>query len=800
MQPYIFKMKNELALEMENFRKEMEDYSGIKPEIDLMKDKLEENKKACLVNQDENEKKFINYNKKYVYMSKQIEDLKQSVNILTQNYSNLAQTYSSIKQKIPDIEILNEKIENFDLNSDKYYKEIENNMNKGLDTKLELMQNQINNIKNTNNELSNKITSLNLNDQNIKNDLECLQTANKDLNAQINDQNSNMNNLTVNFNNSVNQIEKYKITVSGLEEKIESLNKANNTLNENISTLQLGFSTLANDFAGSSLKMNEINDRLEKLKTYCSSLQTELSSTGTSVKSHTEKIAKINSKFTEIEDKNDANMQNMINEKIKKCQLSIEELTDLSNGKFTSINQKISELSLAMSEIYNGGVKPSKISSSEREDVNFDTFRTGQTKYNDKFNQLIEVLSKQVNSLSKDIDSYDENFEKIQQKFDSMDGQMGKISNMEKNMEILSELAQTLSNNHKTLRNDVEQNFKQITEWETQFNSNINDTIEKLANDVDEKIRTEKIVSTMKIGRGLDSSSRSNDPSEMMNKIILLQDSIKRQNAVIDGLHTKYADRIAFEKHIAKFEQNENKLADLDAYIENKIYSLVVDESENKPSTYSKRNIVISDRITTKGTPIDKTSPLSGSHNQEPKINDYDQGKVSNYFQDFVLEGNPNQNKDDTDYFVLEGTMPQKKMKTKKNSIEILSSFGNNEKKNNNELYNQLDSDNLTNNKEHFDNYLNKLNVPSKNEPISMTIELGNNAENQNRVSTNNDNNYNFNDNESYNNEYISNKRESFNNTGSFRNFEYTNAPSNQGGKIATMESQFDDDDDDFDK
>ena len=815
MEPYLFKMKNELALTMENYRKEMEEYTHLKPELQLLKENLEANKKACQLNQDENDKKFINFTQKYTSNAKQIEDLKQNVNDLKKNYNSIENMYTTFNLKMPDIELLNEKLAYFDLNSEKYYKDIENNINKNLDTKLNLIQSQIDNIKETNKEMGSSITTLKLSNQNINSDIEQVQSSQKEVLTALNKQNISFNNLSGNCNNTINQIEKYKITINALEEKLSTLYQGVNSQNENITTLQLGFTTLSNEFTSATMKQNDINDKVEQIKSNCTSMTSSIITNGTAIKTINEKISKINSKLSEYEDKNNAGNLNLLNEKIAKLQMNIDELGDFSNGKFASLNNKVSELSLALSELINGNIKP-KSSNSERIDYippgNFDTFRTGQAKYNDNFLKALETLTKEVSTLKKDVNAYDDNFEKIQENFIKLNNQIDKISSLEKNVKLFPELIDNLSKNHNILKNDVEKNFKVINEWEDKLNTNINQTIEDLKNEIDRKIETEKIANTINTGHNIDSSSyRSSRPSEILNKVLLLENNIKKQQFTIDNLNKRFADKIAFEKHIEKFEKNESVLNDLDHYIENKILSMF-DESENnnKPSTFSKRNVVsdrniISDRQITKAIPIPEPKQEQDLP-QDVYIANYPQGTISNTIRNGnILEGYPRQREGDSEYFVIDGIAPKKIFKSDTNNIEKrLPIFGNTEKIMKNNLYNELDGTNLTTKKNQFDEgFLESMIMPSKNEPIIIEGEYEAENENDNETS----NNYG-----GFDHDVVEdNKRESFNayNSGTFKQDDdidnilkgagiqmNQNQSSQVHEKKETIESNFDDDDD----
>ena len=393
-----------------------------------------------------------------------------------------------------------------------------------------------------------------------------------------------------------------------------------------------------------------------------------------------------------------------------------------------------------------------------------------------------------------------------------MNNQIDKISSLEKNVKLFPELIDNLSKNHNILKNDVEKNFKVINEWEDKLNTNINQTIEDLKNEIDRKIETEKIANTINTGHNIDSSSyRSSRPSEILNKVLLLENNIKKQQFTIDNLNKRFADKIAFEKHIEKFEKNESVLNDLDHYIENKILSMF-DESENnnKPSTFSKRNVVsdrniISDRQITKAIPIPEPKQEQDLP-QDVYIANYPQGTISNTIRNGnILEGYPRQREGDSEYFVIDGIAPKKIFKSDTNNIEKrLPIFGNTEKIMKNNLYNELDGTNLTTKKNQFDEgFLESMIMPSKNEPIIIEGEYEAENENDNETS----NNYG-----GFEHDVVEdNKRESFNayNSGTFKQDDdidnilkgagiqmNQNQSSQVHEKKETIESNFDDDDD----
>src|SRR5690606_5056466 len=125
IEPYIFSIKNELRLMIDNFNKNVGDYNYIKPEINLVKESVMENKKLVLIFQEDFERKLGDYSQKFNMMNKSFDDMKFNFGDFAKKVKNFEKLYESLEDKIVSIDRVKDKLERLESNTEQYYKEIE---------------------------------------------------------------------------------------------------------------------------------------------------------------------------------------------------------------------------------------------------------------------------------------------------------------------------------------------------------------------------------------------------------------------------------------------------------------------------------------------------------------------------------------------------------------------------------------------------------------------------------------------------------------------------------------------------
>ena len=236
MNPYISKMKNELNILFDKFRKEMEDKSNILNEISLLKEQSEQNNQNNIENFTNIEKKILNIKDKLIYQDKKMNDFQNEFNKINQMNQIMNKKTDDLYDNLNNFENIKNKILSLDASNEKVYKDLYNNIEKMTNDKMEELSKKINLLKNDNINLhndilnnKNKIDMLNLdNDKKIKkiNELE----------NYIQDLTNKINNLNLNNNKNLNLINNFEIKNYEFEQKMKLINDKLLSIDSNLNS------------------------------------------------------------------------------------------------------------------------------------------------------------------------------------------------------------------------------------------------------------------------------------------------------------------------------------------------------------------------------------------------------------------------------------------------------------------------------------------------------------------------------------------------------------------------------------
>lgn len=738
MQPYLYKMKNDLALQMDSYRKEIENNSLIQSELASIEANVIDNSKQCQTNHNENTKKINTLNHKTLLLSNQIDDIKNSLYDITRTISILEQTQKAMNDSIPELEHLKTKVNNIDLSNEKIQQEMEANLMKNFDQKTRLLQGYIDKLQENYEEHNSKIGVLNLSEKKLQDEIEELDAFNKKLNIALSEQQKVSQKYNMNYLNTMHNVEKFTKEITLLEKKIADMNINYDTLNTNVTTLEIGFSTINKEYENISSTLSETQKDFAKLQTQQQNHQNDTALLNTNVKVLSDKIQKMNLKLNEFNSEtNPSNMINLLSENIVKCQKDIDELSDKVNGTFTSINNQVSL------NAYN--ITLLQQNKTERK-VNNDipsSFVEEQKKFNDIFQQSLNKIVEEINTLRKENNDDFQTFKTIEKNFEVISGRIAQLSgnhkgkdklnynsnnnfNSNEHGEIISEIVQKVN----SLENDLDKTMNNVNHFKEEMNKNVGKVIEDLKIELEQRFEMEKVANRINEGHGIDSVPRSSD--DVNYRLIQIENNLK-------SLPKKYADKIKFENHIKEYERHLN---DLNPKIVQVLESYFT-QTNSKANTFSER--IVDNKYT-----LEKKEYTNSNTNQE--MQEYQHYNNNNTYKSdpvYSFEGDRKNIGGDNDYIVMEEDDKNEDIHSNNHdndsADENLPAFGrsnqdNDDKMENKEIYNDNE------------NYLSSENHPAKsglgvnsNNDIKRESEMygeGNKYDNYGTVSSNNKKNW----------------------------------------------------------
>jgi chromosome segregation ATPase len=218
MEPYVFSVKNELRILMDNFSNEFKGQKVITDELGNLRGQIHENKKLVVVFREEIEKKLSDSSSKYYTFNKNFEEIKSEFHEITRNFKSSEKNIEALKDKLVQLEGLKDKIRYLENNNDKLSHDIENNISSSFSLKFKAFENDLENLKDKYNSINANTNSFNFNMKALNDKNEVILSELSSLREKANDTNINMNSLNVKQDNLLNNH-------NTLSEKVSSLNK-----------------------------------------------------------------------------------------------------------------------------------------------------------------------------------------------------------------------------------------------------------------------------------------------------------------------------------------------------------------------------------------------------------------------------------------------------------------------------------------------------------------------------------------------------------------------------------------------
>ena len=456
MNPYLMRMKNELNIIIERFRKELEEKSNYFNEIAEIKQELTKIKQNSDDTYRNFELKFLNMNDSLNNHEKILNNLQSE--IFQINHLNKSSNEIFLKSEIDNIK---NKVINMDNNNDKYLKEMSQNLEKIIDYKFDKMNQNINFIKEENNNIKNDLAQ-----NNIK--LEMINSENNKKNERLNDFNSEFNNISNQINKlSINNNKIMNINNNECQQKMKNLNEKFSSLNEN-------FDVISNDTKNqkeninSNLKLiSELESNLNILENEKNSLNNKITELNIKLEYQEEKLSKNNNIVNNAQNGNNNILYKDISSQITKSKKIIDDMREKYDKEISDLKNDLNQFDLILKNnpFFN-------MNETERISI---LFKKEQVKFNETFRQQLKLLNEEVKKI-KNVSQFDKNnLEIINKNFKK---HTNDINMLEQSLKSWTQIAQILSKNYDKLKRDK---FSDDKSSNNNFNNfNVEDNINKI--------------------------------------------------------------------------------------------------------------------------------------------------------------------------------------------------------------------------------------------------------------------------------------------------------------------------------
>ena len=438
MNPFLMRMKNELNLIIEKFRKEMNEKNILLNEMGEIKHELIKMKQNSEDNYLNFEQKLLNINDILNSHENKLNNLESE--IFQINHMNKKNDDSYLKNEVENIK---NKVMNLDSTNEKYFKEMTQNFQKIIDYKLDDMNKNIDFIKEENNTIKNDLAQ-----NNIK--IEMINTENNKQNERLNDVNSEFNNISnqinkimLNNNKMMNMINNLEINNNEYQQRMKNLNEKISTLNENLEANNVDSKNLKENINSNSKIISEIEDNLNRLENEKNSLNNKIMEINIKLEYQEEKISKNNNIINNNQNENNNILYKDLSNQISKSKKICDEMREKYDKEILELNNNINQFDLILKNnpFFN---------MSETERIT-SLFKKEQIKLNDTFREQLKLLHEELKKM-KNVAQFDKtNLEIINKNFKK---HTKDISMLEQSLKSWTEIAQILTKNYEKLKKD----------------------------------------------------------------------------------------------------------------------------------------------------------------------------------------------------------------------------------------------------------------------------------------------------------------------------------------------------------
>lgn len=442
--PYILKMKNELNIIVEKFKKEMEEKSNIINEISFLKEQIDKNKNNSNDNYEDLQKKIMDINNILSNQNNNINKINYTLYQINKDnksiYQNMEERYNNLK---------NNKYNAMNNMDDKIYKDMNDLIDKVTSSKFDL--------------LSKKIISIEKDNDYLKNDMH---NINSKLYKSEDDKKRIINEISMNYNDIINKINhtiesndnkylnlfnNFEIKNNEFQQKLKSINDKISIVNNNTNSTYQDVKSNKDNIKSFNQKILEIENSISLLKNEKQSINNKITEIYLKLDSQSEKITKNHSLLNDEINQNHSNLYKDVTIQISKTKDLLDNLKDNYDAEILKLRTELNQFDLIIKN------NPF-LNMNENEKLSI-LFKQEQIKSNKLFSDQIKLLNEEINNIKNANPIDRSNFITIEKNFKiinkALESKTTDINLLEKSIKTYIEIVKALSDKLEKIKKDV---------------------------------------------------------------------------------------------------------------------------------------------------------------------------------------------------------------------------------------------------------------------------------------------------------------------------------------------------------
>ena len=436
MDPYLSLIKKELNLILEKYNNEFQSKNEKINELLNMKSEIDEIKKSNEDIKTNLEQKIIKNNDSINNIELKINNMNSDINKFNQFFTIQLDNSSIIQNLSNDIDKLKQNLNLQEKNFQNLLSEQKTNTEQLISQKFNECIYKINNLKEQNETLQNKLDELNNSIRLMKaNELE----KNEE---QINQLNSNkeikniIKQIKLDLENKENKIKNLEDSNENNKIKLDQINQNIEKAFKNISTEHISIIKIAKEYKDIISKIQKLEDLMDNSVYKKEFIDIKLNTIHEEIDSQNDKIKEAKIKLNEnISEKN--NKLNLdLTKKLEEYKNYFQNHYDELDGKISSINNQISEI--------NTSLQTHPVLNMNNNEIITLKFKENQIKYNEIFKKAIEEMKLEIEKIYTNIKGEDNNKKNLVLFKDNFDKINEEINNIKAYPDIMNKIKEEL--------------------------------------------------------------------------------------------------------------------------------------------------------------------------------------------------------------------------------------------------------------------------------------------------------------------------------------------------------------------
>ena len=454
IQPYLSLMKKELNLIVEKYTKDFQKKNDTINELLNMKNDLEEIKKENANNNDILAQKLMKSNDNMNEIEQKINNINSDINKFNQLFNIQLDNSSLIPNLNNDIDKIKQNLTFQETNIKALLTEQKTNTEQTILQKFNECMNKINNMKEENDILKNKIEELNNTIRIMKsNDIEKNEEQMNQINNNV-ELKKLLNQYKLELDNKDNKIKNLEDFAENNKKKIEQLNKNIETAFSNINTEHLSIIKLATELKNILINIQKCEETIDNSLYKKDVIDFKLENINEQIEAQNEKMKEMSIKSNENINERNNKLSFDLTKKFEEYKKYFENHYDAIDGTIISLNNKISEISTTM--------QTHPLLNMNNNEIITLKFKENQIKFNDIIKKAIEELKSEIGKLNYNLKNDEinkNNFILFKQNLDKVNDELKKVQTYP---ELFSKIKEELNNKINILEQEKNNNEKNI--------------------------------------------------------------------------------------------------------------------------------------------------------------------------------------------------------------------------------------------------------------------------------------------------------------------------------------------------